>query len=227
VRRHCRYDSHREQILRAGRHHQAGGGHASEEHAAPPEDLSLYQYFSSSCYEGFTDGPKVPQSLNSLVSCLRISHWPQQRDYHKYRHASTLLLHGHLVCRASTRCTETSLAPYPSMNRIQQKEPASAHMAVCLHSAVLSQLGRRSLLSTSTGCTLLATGTLHGPMCTILHQPPIARQAHISMSVPVCVKASPADASGYMHGDILYTTRFAPALLMCLWSLKGSGWTGA
>ena len=53
-----RYDSHRDQILRAGRH-QAGGDGGHEGQATPPEDLSLFQYFSSSCYSGFNDGPRV------------------------------------------------------------------------------------------------------------------------------------------------------------------------
>ncbi|BDA42473.1 DnaJ homolog subfamily C member 21 at N-terminal half [Coccomyxa sp. Obi] len=52
------YDSHRAQILRAGSNYQAGGGGFTSDQAAPPEDLSLYQYFSSSCYDGFNDAPK-------------------------------------------------------------------------------------------------------------------------------------------------------------------------
>lgn len=56
----CRYDSHREQILRAGSH-QAGGGSGgfAADQAQPPEDIFLYQWFSSSCYSGFDDGPKA------------------------------------------------------------------------------------------------------------------------------------------------------------------------
>ena len=61
-----RYDSHREQILRAGRH-QAGGD-AGHEGQAPPEDISLFQYFSSSCYSGFNDGPMV-HSSETCGSC--------------------------------------------------------------------------------------------------------------------------------------------------------------
>lgn len=56
----CRYDSHRSQILRADGNYQAGGGAFSADEAGqPPEDLSLYQYFSSSCYDDYNDGPKV------------------------------------------------------------------------------------------------------------------------------------------------------------------------
>ncbi|EIE20919.1 putative DNAJA5 protein, partial [Coccomyxa subellipsoidea C-169] len=52
------YDSHRAQILRADGSYQAGGGGFTTDEAAPPEDLSLYQYFSSSCYNGYNDEPK-------------------------------------------------------------------------------------------------------------------------------------------------------------------------
>ncbi len=55
----CRYDSRRAQILRADGKYQAGGGGFTSDQAAPPEDLSLYQYFSSSSYDGFNDAPKV------------------------------------------------------------------------------------------------------------------------------------------------------------------------
>lgn len=53
-----RYDNHRDQILQAGRH-QAGAdsGHGTQQ--APPEDLSLFQYFSSSCYNGYHDEAAV------------------------------------------------------------------------------------------------------------------------------------------------------------------------
>jgi hypothetical protein len=56
----CRYDSHRDQILRSGERHQAGGGGGGFSPGERPDDeIDLFQYFSSSCYSGFGDGPKV------------------------------------------------------------------------------------------------------------------------------------------------------------------------
>ena len=54
-----RYDSHRAQILRTGGHQAGGGGGFAPDQAQPPEDIFLYQWFSSSCYSGFDDGPKA------------------------------------------------------------------------------------------------------------------------------------------------------------------------
>ena len=53
-----RYDNHRDQILQAGRH-QAGADNGHGTQQAPPEDLSLFQYFSSSCYNGYHDEAAV------------------------------------------------------------------------------------------------------------------------------------------------------------------------
>ncbi|WIA41299.1 hypothetical protein OEZ86_004902 [Tetradesmus obliquus] len=53
------YDSHRDQILRSGERHQAGGGGGGFTPGERPDDeIDLFQYFSSSCYSGFGDGPK-------------------------------------------------------------------------------------------------------------------------------------------------------------------------
>lgn len=58
----CRYDDHRDQILH-GESHQAGqsGGTGSwfGGGAKPADDENLYSYFTSSCYSGYNDGPKV------------------------------------------------------------------------------------------------------------------------------------------------------------------------
>ncbi|MEW5306528.1 MAG: hypothetical protein WDW36_008986 [Sanguina aurantia] len=55
------YDSHREQILKSGDRHQAGGGSGGYEKAGfdPPDDEEeLFEYFSSGCYTGYGDGSK-------------------------------------------------------------------------------------------------------------------------------------------------------------------------
>ncbi|MEW5316450.1 MAG: hypothetical protein WDW38_007822 [Sanguina aurantia] len=60
------YDSHREQILKSGDRHQAGGGSGGYEKAGfdPPDDEEeLFEYFSSGCYTGYGDGSKV-RALN-------------------------------------------------------------------------------------------------------------------------------------------------------------------
>jgi hypothetical protein len=55
-----RYDSHRDQILRSGERHQAGGGSAEFATGQRPDDEpDLYQFFTASCFSGFGDGPKV------------------------------------------------------------------------------------------------------------------------------------------------------------------------
>lgn len=53
-----RYDSHREAILRSGERHQAGAT-TTASGEAPPDDINLYAYFSSTAYSGFGDGPRV------------------------------------------------------------------------------------------------------------------------------------------------------------------------
>lgn len=55
-----RYDDHRDQILRSDERHQAGGGGGFEGGSGkPPEDEELFSFFTSSCYSGYGDGPKV------------------------------------------------------------------------------------------------------------------------------------------------------------------------
>jgi hypothetical protein len=55
------YDSHRAQILKSGERHQKGGdgGGGFTPGQRPDDELDLFQYFTSSCYSGFGDGPKV------------------------------------------------------------------------------------------------------------------------------------------------------------------------
>lgn len=68
-----RYDDHRDQILRSSERHQAGGGGGGYDGGGgggkPPEDEELFQFFSSSCYSGYGDGPKVCAALCVLASC--------------------------------------------------------------------------------------------------------------------------------------------------------------
>jgi hypothetical protein len=83
----CRYDSHRDQILKSGERHQAGGGGGGFSPGERPDDeLDLFQYFSSSCYSGFGDGPKVCVAV-VLKICIKLepvarssqccgAHWP-------------------------------------------------------------------------------------------------------------------------------------------------------
>eukprot|EP00878_Enallax_costatus_P030206 GHUV01032870.1.p1 GENE.GHUV01032870.1~~GHUV01032870.1.p1 ORF type:complete len:202 (+),score=69.47 GHUV01032870.1:343-948(+) len=74
------YDSHRDQILRSGERHQAGGGPGGFTPGERPEDeVDLFQYFSSSCYSGFGDGPKgfygVYKDLFDAVAQQESSAW--------------------------------------------------------------------------------------------------------------------------------------------------------
>ena len=51
------YDSHRDSILRSGERHQAGT--AGEGMGERPDDyVDVYEYFTSTCYSGFGDGPR-------------------------------------------------------------------------------------------------------------------------------------------------------------------------
>lgn len=54
-----RYDSHRDQILRSGERHQAGGGAEFTPGQRPDDEPDLYQFFTASCFSGFGDGPRV------------------------------------------------------------------------------------------------------------------------------------------------------------------------
>ena len=54
----CRYDSHKDAILRSGQSHQAGGSGDFQPEQRPPDEEELFQYFSSSCFTGYNDGPK-------------------------------------------------------------------------------------------------------------------------------------------------------------------------
>ena len=58
----CRYDDHRDQILRGGSHQAGestgswwGGGGGGK----PKDEEDLYSYFTTSCYAGYGDGPRV------------------------------------------------------------------------------------------------------------------------------------------------------------------------
>ena len=56
----CRYDSHKVDILRAGGRHQAGGGAESfTPGQAPDDEINLFPYFSSTCFNGYKDGAFV------------------------------------------------------------------------------------------------------------------------------------------------------------------------
>lgn len=54
----CRYDGHRDAILRSGDRHQAGASSMGGPEQAP-DDINLYAYFSSTAYSGFGDGLRV------------------------------------------------------------------------------------------------------------------------------------------------------------------------
>lgn len=57
-----RYDSHRDQILRSGERHQAGNTGTGMEGGGGirPQDMEeIFQYFTTSCFSGFGDGPRV------------------------------------------------------------------------------------------------------------------------------------------------------------------------
>ena len=73
----CRYDSHKSDILRASGRHQAGGGAESfTPGQAPDDEINLFPYFSSTCFNGYKDGASV--SFNSTTQgvvdiCLCVS----------------------------------------------------------------------------------------------------------------------------------------------------------
>ena len=54
-----RYDSHRDAILRSGETHQAGGDGGVTPGQRPSDELDPFQYFTTSCYNGYNDGAKV------------------------------------------------------------------------------------------------------------------------------------------------------------------------
>lgn len=61
-----RYDSHREQILRSGERHQAGGGSGFSGPQKPADEEDLFQYFSAACFSGYGDGPKASSAVTSV-----------------------------------------------------------------------------------------------------------------------------------------------------------------
>ena len=69
----CRYDSHRDAILRSGETHQAGGDGGVTPGQRPSDELDPFQYFSTACYSGYNDGAKV-QPASSMVSFLADGH---------------------------------------------------------------------------------------------------------------------------------------------------------
>lgn len=64
------YDSHREQILRSGDHHQAGGTGGFTPGQKPDDEIDLFQYFTSGCFQGFGDGPKVGALATAVTSVI-------------------------------------------------------------------------------------------------------------------------------------------------------------
>jgi hypothetical protein len=45
--------------VRSGERHQAGGGGGFSPGERPEDEIDLMFYFTSACYSGFGDGPKV------------------------------------------------------------------------------------------------------------------------------------------------------------------------
>lgn len=58
-----RYDGHRNDILRQATHHQAGGTDSFNRGQAPEDEVNLFPYFSSTCFNGYKDGPAVSLAL--------------------------------------------------------------------------------------------------------------------------------------------------------------------
>ncbi|KAL6762070.1 DnaJ domain-containing protein [Haematococcus lacustris] len=53
------YDSHRERILKSGERHQAGASTGDQAAPCRPADEEdLFQYFTTTCFAGYHDGPK-------------------------------------------------------------------------------------------------------------------------------------------------------------------------
>lgn len=55
------YDRHRDQILRSGARHQAGGdaGGGGAGGERPEDEEAVFAFFSGACYSGYGDGPEV------------------------------------------------------------------------------------------------------------------------------------------------------------------------
>ena len=63
-RRRCRYDGHKDAILRSGERHQAGSSTGFAGGQRPDDEVDLYAYFTSACFSGFGNGPRVRKFLN-------------------------------------------------------------------------------------------------------------------------------------------------------------------
>lgn len=75
-----RYDGHKEAILRSGERHQAGGTGGFTGGQRPDDEVDLYAYFTSACFSGFGDGPRVRECLLLLSLFLfKLHGWAAAR----------------------------------------------------------------------------------------------------------------------------------------------------
>ena len=63
----ARYDSHRSAILRSGETHQAGGGSGAAAGGRPEDDVDPFQFFTPSCFSGYSDGSRGFYTVYSSV----------------------------------------------------------------------------------------------------------------------------------------------------------------
>lgn len=63
----CRYDSHRDAILRSGETHQAGGDGGVTPGQRPTDEIDPFQYFSTACFSGYNDGAKVKWAIMHII----------------------------------------------------------------------------------------------------------------------------------------------------------------
>ena len=77
---HARYDSHRSAILRSGETHQAGGGSGAAAGGRPEDDVDPFQFFTPSCFSGYSDGSRCFYTLYSGVFSKLAAEEAQARE---------------------------------------------------------------------------------------------------------------------------------------------------
>lgn len=77
---HARYDSHRSAILRSGETHQAGGGSGAAAGGRPKDDVDPFQFFTPSCFSGYSDGSRGFYTVYSGVFSKLAAEEAQARE---------------------------------------------------------------------------------------------------------------------------------------------------
>jgi hypothetical protein len=127
----CRYDSHRDAILRSGSHQTGTTG--SEGWQRDSQDgLNLYQYFSPSCFTGYSEGPTVRWPACSNYQRDGVVVWGKDRGFSSNALVCACVLLA--LHRASTPSTATFL--HESGSQSLSKPRAAAMSLSRLHALV-------------------------------------------------------------------------------------------